>query len=359
MREALSKRPKTASKPKTKVAENRAKAKPRLTPKAKNLSASKTVARSTAKAKVAASKATAKKANKAKPTSKAPTRKKAAVKTAKATSKRAVKAAPKSATKKVLTAKKSPKLSASAARAKVKETKTRAKAPAKTRAKAPAPAKSSKTVSKSVGKTTGKTTPKVRQTKVASKTRRKVVLPPIKVAPPEPPRRIVPSGALRAFEHAVKVFNRRHFEDAKIMFENLLAKFPAEAEIIARAQMYLQVCNQKLSHTQITPRNADELYDRGVYALNLGDFSQAKNFFEKALRLKPDEPHLLYSLAATHAQTGAMDQALDYLQRTIQLQPRYRTQALNDSDFSGLRENKQFLELLGLASPFDLLSFRR
>ncbi|HQR34926.1 MAG TPA: tetratricopeptide repeat protein [Blastocatellia bacterium] len=143
------------------------------------------------------------------------------------------------------------------------------------------------------------------------------------------------------------------------MFETLQAKYPNEVEIITRSQMYLQVCTQKLANMPSTPRNADELYDRGVYALNIGDFSQAKNFFEKALRLKPEEPHLLYSLAATLAQTGSHDQALDYLKRTIQIQPRYRAQALNDSDFSELRENKQFLELLGLASPFDILQAKR
>ncbi|HMV84873.1 MAG TPA: tetratricopeptide repeat protein [Blastocatellia bacterium] len=197
--------------------------------------------------------------------------------------------------------------------------------------------------------------------KTTAKPRRKVVLPipAAPPAPPSPPRRALTSSALRAFEHAVKVFNRRQFAEAKSMFENLLAKFPGEVEIIARTQMYLQVCSQKLTHSQNAPHNADELYDRGVYALNIGDFSQAKSFFEKALRLKPEEPYLLYSLAATHAQTGAMEQALDYLKRTFQIQPRYRTQALHDTDFSGLRENKRFLELLGLASPFDLLQSRR
>jgi len=179
------------------------------------------------------------------------------------------------------------------------------------------------------------------------------------VPPPEPPRRQLTSGALRAFEHAVRVFNRRHFEEAKSLFEGLQVKFSTEVEILARAQMYIQVCSQKLTQAQSAPRNADELYDHGVYALNIGDFTQAKTFFEKALRLKPNEAHLLYSLAATHAQTGGVDQALDYLKRTIQIQPRYRFQALNDSDFSGLRENKQFLELIGLASPFDLLQSRR
>jgi tetratricopeptide (TPR) repeat protein len=179
--------------------------------------------------------------------------------------------------------------------------------------------------------------------------------------PPEPPRRQVTSGALRAFEQAVKVFNRRRFDDAKAMFETVMVKYPGDLEIVARAQMYIQVCKQKLEHETkaAAPRNADELYDHGVFALNIGDFTQARVFFEKALRLHPDEPHLLYSLAATHAQTGAHEEALNYLKRSIQIQPRFRSQAYNDADFSELRDNRQFLELVGLTSPFDLLESKR
>ena len=182
---------------------------------------------------------------------------------------------------------------------------------------------------------------------------------PVPPPPPEPPRRPLSAGAIRAFEHAVKVFNRRQFEDAREMFESLKIKFPNDVEIAARSQMYIQVCIQKVAQSKAIPRNADELYDRGVFALNIGDFSQARQFFEKALRINPDAPHLLYSLAATHAQVGAISEALDYLRRTIQIQPRFRSQAYNDADFSELRENKQFLELLGLTSPFDLLESKR
>ncbi|HZN10947.1 MAG TPA: tetratricopeptide repeat protein [Blastocatellia bacterium] len=181
---------------------------------------------------------------------------------------------------------------------------------------------------------------------------------PVEQPAPEP-KRAVSSAVLRAFEHAVRIFNRRQFAEAKPLFEDLHLRFPQEVEIIARAQTYIQVCNLKLARQPSSPRSADELYDRGVVALNIGDFTQARSFFEKALRLRPDEPHLLYSLAATHAQSGAYDQALDYLNRLIQIQPRYRTQAMNDSDFSGLREDKRFLDLLGLTSPFDLLEARR
>ena len=186
---------------------------------------------------------------------------------------------------------------------------------------------------------------------------------PLPVHPPiltiEPMHRLPSPVALKVFEQAVKVFNRKQYAEARTMFENILARYPQEVEILARVHTYIQVCVQKLAQTQMLPRNAEELYDRGVFALNIGDFTMARTFFEKALRIKPDEPHLLYSLAATVLQTGSVDQALEYLKRSIQLQPRFRAQALNDSDFSELRENKQFLQLLGLASPFELLESRK
>jgi tetratricopeptide (TPR) repeat protein len=236
------------------------------------------------------------------------------------------------------------------------------KKPTKTSLKRP----SSKTASRPA-KTQKKIVAKNQKKVVAKKRVKSQSLRPLPMiitqapTPPESPRRQVTSGALRAFEQAVKVFNRRHFDDAKTMFESVLLKFPGDLEVVARTQMYLQVCKQKLEQgsRSSAPHNADELYDYGVFALNIGDFTQARVFFEKALRLRPDEPHLLYSLAVTHAQTGAHEEALIYLKRSIQIQPRFRAQAYNDADFSELRDNRQFLELVGLTSPFDLLESKR
>lgn len=165
--------------------------------------------------------------------------------------------------------------------------------------------------------------------------------------------------ALRAFEQAVKVFNLREFSEAKAMFEELQKRYHQEVEIIARSQTYIQVCNVRLANNRALPRNADEFYDRGVVALNVGNFVQARTLFEKALKLRPGDSYTLYSLAATHAQSGATDQALTYLEQAVQKQPRLRQQALNDTDFSVLKEDRRFLELLGATSPFDLLEARR
>jgi hypothetical protein len=185
----------------------------------------------------------------------------------------------------------------------------------------------------------------------------------VAATPPAPvPRRQAVQQALRVFEQAVKAFNRREFAEARTLFESLPQRYPHEVEVTARAQTYIQVCNLKLSKltpTSSMPRNADELYDRGVVALNIGNFVQARALFEKALRLRPDDSHTLYSLAATHAQSGATDQALNYLRLAVQKQPRFRQRALNDNDFSVLHEDRRFLELLGAASPFDRLESRR
>jgi predicted Zn-dependent protease len=198
---------------------------------------------------------------------------------------------------------------------------------------------------KTLARTKGRVAPR-RSVKVLQR-----VIPP---PPPEPPRRQPATGVIKAFEQAVRVFNRRQYSEAKDLFESVQQRYPQEVEINARAQTYIQVCNQKMARPLSSPRDADELYDRGVVALNTGDFTQARTMFEKALRMRPDEPHLLYSLAATHAQTGTHDEALDYLVRSIQIQPRYRSQAMNDADFTELHNDKRFLEILGVKSPFDL-----
>jgi len=275
--------------------------------------------------------------------------------------KKALKTSPKSSSRKLTT---KPKVASRPAKAQKKivakrQVKAKSLVRKATAKKAPTPVKArSKPGLSSKGRRV------IRASAIRSRSKGKVKLPMIvsqAPPPPEPPRRQVTSGALRAFEQAVKVFNRRRFEDAKAMFESVQLKFPGDLEIVARAQMYIQVCKQKLEHEVKTapPRNADELYDHGVFALNIGDFTQARVFFEKALRLHPDAPHLLYSLAATHAQTGSHEEALSYLKRSIQIQPRFRSQAYNDTDFSGLRDNRQFLELVGLTSPFDLLESKR
>lgn len=201
--------------------------------------------------------------------------------------------------------------------------------------------------------------PKTKPAPTATRT----VAEPVPVKPPvikvEPTHRQPSATAVKVFEQAIRVFHKRQFAEAKELFENLLSRYPQELEILSRVATYINVCEQKLAQEETLPRRPEDLYDRGVFALNTGNYGQAKTCFEKALNVKPDEPHILYSLAATLVHLGEIDQALVHLQRSMQLQPRYRSQVLNDTDFSDLRDNRQFLSLMGMTSPFDRLDPRR
>jgi len=191
----------------------------------------------------------------------------------------------------------------------------------------------------------------------------RVVAEPVPVQPPvikvEPTHRQPSATAVKVFEQAIKVFHKRQFGEAKALFENILTKYPHEVEILARSTTYIHVCEQRLAHEETLPRKPEDLYDRGVFSLNTGNYDQARVCFEKALKIKPDEPHILYSLAATLVNLGETESALVHLQRSMQLQPRYRSQVLNDTDFSDLRDNRQFLLMMGMTSPFDRLETRR
>ena len=229
------------------------------------------------------------------------------------------------------------------------------------------PAKSkSPSSKKSAGKSAAKTQslPKAAPPRTAGKSAGKSGLSaPVPPQPPsvtvEPLHRHPSAIALKSFEQAVKVFNRRQFAEAKTLFENMVAKYPQELEILARVQVYLQVCHQRLASATSTPETASTLYDQGVFALNKGDLKAARSLFERALELNPRDPHLFYSMAVTLLQSGQVDECLVHLERCIQLQPRFRSQALNDSDFTELRENRQFLALLGVTSPFDRFESRK
>jgi tetratricopeptide (TPR) repeat protein len=155
-------------------------------------------------------------------------------------------------------------------------------------------------------------------------------------------------AAVRAFEQALKLFNRHDFAAAKVAFENLLKRFRSQTEILARARTYMAICDQRLARAPAAPRGPDALYNQGVFELNKGNAKEAVILFQKALRAQPRASHVLYSLAAAYARLGDAPKAIDALRRAIVIQPVHRSHARRDPDFASLRSNEVFQELAGL-----------
>jgi len=172
-------------------------------------------------------------------------------------------------------------------------------------------------------------------------------LRPAPIAPP-PPRQptIDESAALKAFERAHKEFTRGRFGEARNQFRALVDKYSQVSEVAARARTYLSVADARLRTENMLPRDADSLYDRGVIELNRGEYVAAQEMFERALKREPEAAHIHYGLAATRARLGAVDLALQSLQRALDLQPTLRVRAQHDHDLSSLRNDPDFDRLI-------------
>jgi tetratricopeptide (TPR) repeat protein len=170
---------------------------------------------------------------------------------------------------------------------------------------------------------------------------------PVATLPP-PPRQptLDEAAALQAFERAHKEFTRGRFQEARNQFRSLLDKYSQVSEVAARARTYLTVAEARLRTESMLPRDADSLYDRGVIELNRGEYVAAQEMFERALKREPEAAHIHYGLAATRARLGAIDLALQSLQRALALQPNLRVRAQHDQDLTPLRNDPDFDKLI-------------
>jgi len=168
---------------------------------------------------------------------------------------------------------------------------------------------------------------------------------PIVQPPPRQPT-VDESAAVKAFERAHREFTRGRFGEARNQFRALLEKYSQVSEVAARARTYLAVADARLRTESMLPRDADSLYDRGVIELNRGEYVAAQEMFERALKREPEAAHIHYGLAATRARLGAVDLALQSLQRALDLQPTLRVRAQHDHDLSSLRNDPDFDRLI-------------
>jgi len=226
--------------------------------------------------------------------------------------------------------------------AKKQVTKPTRKAAAKNKVAKKAPARKPATVGRE--KRVAVTTSRVKKTHAPARAVR-AQKPP---TPPPPPRQptVDETAALHAFDRAHREFTRGRFQEARNQFRLLLERYVQVSEVAARARTYLAISESRLRTESMLPRDADSLYDRGVIELNRGEYVAAQEMFERALKREPEAAHIHYGLAATRARLGAIDLALQSLQRALDLQPNLRVRAQHDQDLTPLRNDPDFDKLV-------------
>jgi len=168
---------------------------------------------------------------------------------------------------------------------------------------------------------------------------------PAKSGPPPPPA--LPSGAktqFDAFERAIQLLHKRSFREAKEMFEK--ARIGPNLEIAVNATTHVRMCERRLAAPLPEPKSAEEHYNYAIALINLRNLEEARRHVEIALKMEPRADHVHYAMGVCMALSGDAQGAYDSLKRAIELQPRNRMVARQDSDLEGVNHHPRIGKLL-------------
>ena len=184
---------------------------------------------------------------------------------------------------------------------------------------------------------------------------------------------LLDSGDTEQAEPAVHILVARHPNDASVL--NLLGcihrtkgELPQAIECFERALVfdgenantlqnlancYLALGSYNLAKSefekliQLCPRNWAAYLNLGVIYGRMGNeyLSQAISHTENAIRLRPDCAKAYYNLATFESYRRSAKKAISALREAIRIDPKYRTLAKEDLDFTWLRNRREFAKL--------------
>lgn len=167
-------------------------------------------------------------------------------------------------------------------------------------------------------------------------------------APPLLRRTKTTAAALVLLERGIAFIYQKNYRKALAELRELLAAFPAEREILARAQSYIQICDREEAAQQKATISNDQLYSLGVVEHNKANYDKAISYYLQSLENHPDADYIYYSVAASLAKKGDSVRSIENLRKAIDLNADSRIYAKNDADFSSLLNNEEFAELIGV-----------
>ena len=151
--------------------------------------------------------------------------------------------------------------------------------------------------------------------------------------------------ALQSYEAGLRAMQEHKFDKAKPHFQKVITG-PSK-ELIDRATVHMNICNQHLEKSSATQfKSPEEHFDFAVSLMNVGDYVTAREHLDKLLKQNAKADYVIYGLAALECLTGHVEDSLRHLDEALHLNAQLRFQARNDSDFQNLAEDPRFTELL-------------
>jgi tetratricopeptide (TPR) repeat protein len=148
---------------------------------------------------------------------------------------------------------------------------------------------------------------------------------------------------LKAFERGIQLLHRRNYREAKECFER--AKAGPNREVTAKAALHVAMCERRLAAPAPEPKSAEDHYNYGVALINNRSLEQARKHLLIALDMEPRGDHIHYAMGVCQWLSGDAGGAYDSLKRAIELQPRNRMVARQDSDLESMAAQPRFSRL--------------
>jgi tetratricopeptide (TPR) repeat protein len=161
-------------------------------------------------------------------------------------------------------------------------------------------------------------------------------------------------------DHPDTLRNRGTTYDELGMYEEALADYNKSLEL--RPDHPTTLCNRGTIYAklgrheealadynkslELRPDYPTTLYDRGITYAKLGRHNEALADCIRSLELRPDDPATLYNLACLFALRQKTKDALDYLERAIARNGKYRQMSKTDEDLDNIRDDVRFKKLV-------------
>ena len=99
-------------------------------------------------------------------------------------------------------------------------------------------------------------------------------------------------------------------------------------------------------HLELNPDNPRALYMGALALIHLGELERAKDWNNRAQRMEPDDPSVLYNVACVYARLSLPREAVMTLTKAIDNGFGHWQWIEHDTDFDSLRGEPAFIELL-------------
>jgi serine/threonine protein kinase/Flp pilus assembly protein TadD len=99
-------------------------------------------------------------------------------------------------------------------------------------------------------------------------------------------------------------------------------------------------------HLDLNPNDARALYLGSGALIGIGETDRGLEWAAKAVEIDPDDSAILYNVACTYSNAGRLEEAIDYLERSVSKGFASKEWIVNDGDFEPLREHPRYLALI-------------